>query len=61
MKLTKSIEIEVNGTKKLIHFSGLLDRIDKVGNNYRYFMVYERRTVDGAYNMEDFLNVIKDI
>lgn len=35
MKLTKSIEIEVNGTKKLIHFSGLVDRIDKVGNNYR--------------------------
>ena len=35
MKLTKSIEIEVNGTKKLIHFSGLVDRIDKVGDNYR--------------------------
>lgn len=35
VKLTKSIEIEVNGTKKLIHFSGLVDRIDKVGNNYR--------------------------
>jgi CRISPR/Cas system-associated exonuclease Cas4 (RecB family) len=35
MKLTKSIEIEINGTKKLIHFSGLVDRIDKVGNNYR--------------------------
>ncbi len=35
MKLTKSIEIEVNVTKKLIHFSGLVDRIDKVGDNYR--------------------------
>lgn len=35
VKLTKSIEIEVNGTKKLIHFSGLVDRIDKVGDNYR--------------------------
>jgi len=31
----------------------------KAGNNYRYFMVYERRTVDGAYKLEDFLNLIK--
>jgi type III restriction enzyme len=34
---------------------------NKAGNNYRYFMVYERRTVDGAYKLEDFLNIIKDI
>ena len=33
----------------------------KAGNNYRYFMVYERRTVDGAYKLEDFLNIVKDI
>ncbi len=33
----------------------------KAGNNYRYFMVYERRTVDGAYKLENFLNIIKDI
>jgi type III restriction enzyme len=33
----------------------------KAGNNYRYFMVYERRCVDGAYRLEDFLNIIKDI
>lgn len=33
----------------------------KAGNNYRYFMVYERRTVEGAYKLEDFLNIIKDI
>jgi type III restriction enzyme len=33
----------------------------KAGNNYRYFMVYERRAVDGAYKLEDFLNIIKDI
>jgi type III restriction enzyme len=33
----------------------------KAGNYYRYFMVYERRTVDGAYKLEDFLNIIKDI
>ena len=33
----------------------------KAGNNYRYFMVYERRTVDRAYKLEDFINIIKDI
>ena len=33
----------------------------KTGNDYRYFMVYERRTVEGAYNLEDFLNIIRDI
>ena len=33
----------------------------KAGNNYRYFMVYERRTVDGAYKLEEFLNIIKEI
>ncbi|KYG83027.1 restriction endonuclease [Roseivirga seohaensis] len=33
----------------------------KAGNDYRYFMVYERRTVDGAYKLEDFLKIIKDI
>ncbi len=33
----------------------------KAGNNYRYFMVYERRTVDGAYKLDEFLNIIKDI
>lgn len=33
----------------------------KAGNTYRYFMVYEKRTVEGAYKLEDFLNIIKDI
>ncbi len=33
----------------------------KAGNNYRYFMVYERRIVDRAYKLEDFINIIKAI
>jgi type III restriction enzyme len=33
----------------------------KAGNNYRYFMVYDKRTVDGAYKLDEFLNIIKDI
>jgi len=33
----------------------------KAGNNYRYFMVYEKRTVIDAYKLEDFLNIIKNI
>ncbi len=31
----------------------------KAGNSFRYFMVYERRTVDGAYRLEEFLTIIK--
>ncbi|MCX6239479.1 MAG: DEAD/DEAH box helicase family protein [Bacteroidia bacterium] len=33
----------------------------KAGNNYRYFMVYERRAVDGAYKLDEFLNIIKNV
>lgn len=33
----------------------------KAGNNYRYFMVYERRTVDGAYRLEDFIKIMKEL
>jgi type III restriction enzyme len=33
----------------------------KAGNNFRYFMVYERRIVDSAYRLEEFLNLIKEI
>jgi type III restriction enzyme len=33
----------------------------KAGNNYRYFMVYELRSVTGAYRLDDFLNIVKDI
>jgi len=28
---------------------------------YRSNMVYERRTVDGAYKPEDFSNIVKDM
>lgn len=31
----------------------------KAGNSYRYFMVYDRRSVDGAYTLERFMNIIK--
>jgi type III restriction enzyme len=33
----------------------------KAGNHFRFFMVYERRTVDGAYKLEDFLNIMRAI
>lgn len=33
----------------------------KAGNNFRYFMVYEKRNVEGAYRLEDFLNLIRAI
>ncbi len=33
----------------------------KAGNDYRYFMVYEKRVVEGSYKLEDFLKIIRDI
>ena len=33
----------------------------KAGNAFRFFMVYERRVVDGAYKLDDFLNVLREI
>jgi type III restriction enzyme len=33
----------------------------RAGNNYRYFVVYARRVVAGTYNMDDFLNIIREI
>ena len=33
----------------------------KAGNSYRYFMVYERRVVDDAHKLDDFINTVKAI
>ena len=33
----------------------------KAGNNYRYFMVYSSRIVEGTYKLDEFLNIIRDI
>ncbi len=62
-KSGKTILLETKGdhldAAQKIRLGGLW--ASKAGNNYRYFMVYERRTVDNAYQLEDFLNIIKDI
>ncbi|GBL34861.1 hypothetical protein EMGBS15_04560 [Filimonas sp.] len=62
-KTGKTILLETKGdhldAESKIRLGGLW--ASKAGNNYRYFMVYERRTVDGAYRLEDFLNIIRDI
>jgi type III restriction enzyme len=62
-KSGKTVLLETKGdhldAEQKIRLGGLW--ASKAGNNYRYFMVYERRTVDGAYKLEDFLNIIKDI
>ena len=62
-KSGKTLLLETKGdhldAESKIRLGGLW--ASKAGNNYRYFMVYERRTVDGAYKLEDFLNIIKDI
>lgn len=33
----------------------------KAGNNYRYFMVYEKRSVTDAYTLDGFMNIIREI
>jgi type III restriction enzyme len=33
----------------------------KAGNKYRYFMVFEERQVEGAYKLEDVIEIIKDL
>jgi type III restriction enzyme len=62
-KSGKTILLETKGdhldAEQKIRLGGLW--ASKAGNNYRYFMVYERRTVDGAYKLEDFLNIVKEI
>jgi len=59
----KTILLETKGdhldAEQKIRLGGLW--ASKAGNNYRYFMVYERRVVDGAYRLDDFLNIVKDI
>lgn len=62
-KSGKTILLETKGdhldAEQKIRLGGLW--ASKAGNNYRYFMVYERRTVDDAYRLEDFLNIVRDI
>jgi len=62
-KSGKTIVLETKGdhldAEQKIRLGGLW--AGKSGNNYRYFMVYEKRTVIGAYRLEDFLNIIRDI
>lgn len=62
-KSSKTILLETKGdhldAEQKIRLGNLW--ASKAGNNYRYFMVYDRRTVDGAYKLEDFINIIKEL
>jgi type III restriction enzyme len=62
-KSGKTIVLETKGdhldAEQKIRLGGLW--AGKAGNSFRYFMVYEKRTVEGAYKLEDFLKIIKDI
>lgn len=33
----------------------------KAGNNYRYFMVYDKRSVEGAYRHEEFIKILNEL
>ena len=62
-KSGKTIVLETKGdhldAESKIRLGGLW--ANRAGNDYRYFMVYERRIVDGAYKLEDFLSMIREI
>jgi type III restriction enzyme len=62
-KSGKTVVLETKGdhldAEQKIRLGGLW--ASKAGNDYRYFMVYERRTVDNAYKLEDFIKIMKDI
>ncbi len=62
-KSGKTIVLETKGdhldAEQKIRLGGLW--ANKAGNNYRYFMVYEKRVVENAYKLDDFLNLIKVI
>ncbi|MCX8481743.1 MAG: hypothetical protein ORN58_07475, partial [Sediminibacterium sp.] len=51
---TKGDHLEAEQKIKLGKYWG-----EKAGNDYRYFMVYEKREVKDAYNEENILNIIK--
>ena len=34
---------------------------EKAGNNYKYFMVFDKKNVEGAYNAETLFNVIQEL
>lgn len=33
----------------------------KSGNNFKYFMVFDKKEVEGAYKLDDFLNLVRQI
>ena len=33
----------------------------KAGNNFRYFMVYQKRSVSGAHTLDEFMSIIRKI
>jgi len=62
-KSGKTILLETKGdhldAEKKIRLGNLW--VSKAGNDYRYFLVYENRKVDGAYTLEEFLKRVRDI
>lgn len=34
---------------------------NKVGNNYRYFLVYNYREVAGAYTRQQFIDILREL
>ena len=35
--------------------------VEKAGNNFKYFLVYEKRVVADAYTLDQFINLLRDM
>lgn len=35
--------------------------VEKAGNNFKYFLVYEKRVVQDAYTLDQFINLLRDM
>jgi len=62
-KSGKTIILETKGDHLVAEQKIRLGRtwVSKAGNNFRYFLVYDKRTVDGSYKLDEFLNLIKEL
>lgn len=62
-KSGKTIVLETKGDHLDAEMKIRLGKLwaSKSGNNYRYFMVYEKREVQDAYVLDEFIKMLKDI
>lgn len=56
---TKGDHIDGSDSEKKVKLGRLW--ANKAGDNYRYFMVFDKKSIEGAYSLPDFINVMKGL